>query len=270
MKRGIATLLAGILSSTVYATGILVADTVQITGQLREIAQDIRNYEEYLTQTALSSSQLVEAYKRYDQMLADYQQVLLEAERLQATLKGIDLQNFLDNLKTIDMYDPRYAKGDDPNVGSQPWDDAVERNKLLNGWGMTDAEWSEMNGAIPYTSNDREKAKAIFQYHKRKAEMSVQQDVAYVNFTKNIIQQIEKADETKAVLESLGDNDTLATNQLIARQQQLIIEQNLNQQVMQNTDFKMSNQLASEYFNNMAKSRAIREKAMADAFKGRN
>lgn len=270
MKRTLlAVIMAGILSSPVYA-GVPVDDFTQIAGQLRELSQGIRDYEEYIKQTALSNTQLLEAYKRYDQMLADYQQVLREAERLKTTLQGVDLQNFLNNLKNIDLYDPRYASGDDPNVGSKPWDDAVERNKLLNGWGMSDQEWSEMNAAIPYTGDDRERAKAIFQYRKRKAEMSIQQDVASDNFATNIASQAQEAQKTKDALDALGDNDSLATQQLIARQQQLLIEQNLNQQAQTNTDFKMSNQVANDYFNKMARARALKEKSMADAYKGDN
>lgn len=270
MKRTLlAVIMAGILSSPVYA-GVPVDDFTQIAGQLRELSQGIRDYEEYIKQTALSNTQLLEAYKRYDQMLADYQQVLREAERLKTTLQGVDLQNFLNNLKNIDLYDPRYASGDDPNVGSKPWDDAVERNKLLNGWGMSDQEWSEMNAAIPYTGDDRERAKAIFQYRKRKAEASIRQDLASKNFDANIVSQTEQAQQTKEALDALGDNDSLATQQLIARQNQLMIEQNLNQQAQTNTDFCMSNQIANDYFNKMARARALKEKAMADSYKGNN
>lgn len=271
MKRTfLAVIMAGILSSPVYATGIPVVDAVQVAGQLREISQSIRDYEEYIKQTILSNTQLIEAYKRYDQMLADYQLVLREAEGLKKTLKGVNLQNFLDDLKHIDLYDPRYASGDDANVGNKPWDNAVERNKLLNGWGMSDQEWSEMNEVIPYTGNDRERAKAIFQYRKRKAEMSIRQDVASDNFATNIVSQAKEAQNMKDALDTLGDNDSLATQQLIARQQQLLIEQNLNQQAQTNTDFKLSNQVANDYFNKMARARALKEKSMADAYKGGN
>lgn len=266
MKRALlAVILAGILSSTVYA-GVPVTDATMIAGQIRALTQGIKDYEEYIKQTTLSNTQLLEAYKRYDQMLADYQQVLREAERLKATLKGVDLQNFLNSLKDIDLYDPRYASRDDPHVGSQPWDDAVERNKLLNGWGMTDEEWSEMNAAIPYSGDDRQRAKEIFQYRKRKAESSVRQDLASQNFDTNLSEQAREAQKTKEALESLGDNDSLATQQLIARQNQLMIEQNLNQQAQTNMDFKMSNQVANDYFNKMARARAIKEKSMSEAF----
>ncbi|ERK05601.1 hypothetical protein L580_3311 [Serratia fonticola AU-P3(3)] len=264
-----AVLVGTLVSPTTYAGGIPTFDGVQIAGQLRELSQSILDYEQYIRQSVLSNEQLLEAYRRYDQMLADYQQVLREAERLKVVLTGIDLQDFLNELKNLDLYDPRYATGDDPNVGSQPWDDAVERNKLLNGWGMSDQEWSEMNAAIPYNGDDRERAKAIFQYHKRKAENSIQQDLAVNAFERNIVKQADKAQETKNALDTLGDNDVLATQQLIARQQQLIIEQNLNQQAQQNTDFKMSNQLENDYFNKMARARALKEKKMAEAFKGR-
>jgi len=56
--------------------------------------------------------------------------------------------------------------------------------------------------------------------------------------------------------------------QLIARQNQLMIEQNLNQQAQTNTDFSMSNQLANDYFNKMARSRELKEKAMSQSYKG--
>lgn len=262
-----ALLLASVLGTPAYAI-IPVTDGTQIAGQLQQLSQGIRDYEEYLKQTVLSNEQLLEAYKRYDQMLADYQQVLREAEALKTQLQGIDLQNFLDDLKTIDYYNPAYAVGDDPNVGSEPWDDAVERNKLLNGWGMSDQKWSDMNAAIPYTGDDRARAKAIFQYRKRKAEMAVNQDLASKNFGQNISDQVEEAQRTKDALDALGDNDQLATMQLIARQNQLMIEQNLNQQAQSNTDFSMSNQLANDYFNKMARARALKEKRMAEAFKG--
>ncbi|HFQ5986546.1 TPA: hypothetical protein ACHR7L_004864, partial [Yersinia enterocolitica] len=66
MKRTlIAILLAGVFSSPVYAI-IPVTDATQIAGQLREISQGIRDYEQYMKQTVLSNSQLLEAYKRYD------------------------------------------------------------------------------------------------------------------------------------------------------------------------------------------------------------
>ncbi|HFQ9467577.1 TPA: hypothetical protein ACHTH4_004789 [Escherichia coli] len=269
MKRCLlAIIVAAALSSQVHAIGIPVLDATQVAGQLRELSQGLRDYEQYLKQTALSNSDLLEAYKRYDQMLSDYKQVLREAQALKRQLQGIDLQNFLNDLKQIDMYDPRYASGDDPNVGSKPWDDAVERNKLLNGWGMSDEEWSEMNAAIPYTSNDRDRAKAIFQYRKRKAEGAIRQDLASRNFDKSLIEQTARADEMASALDELGDNDTLATQQLMARQNQMIIEQNLNIQAQKNTDFKMSNQIANDYFNNMAKERARKEKAMSKAYKG--
>lgn len=270
MKRRLiaAMLTAALAAPTAFATGVPVADGVQIAGQIRELSQGLKDYEEYLEQSVLSNNQLLEAYKRYDQMLADYRQALREAEKLKQQLTGIDLQTFLNRLKNIDMYDPRYSSGtDDANVGDAPWDNAVERNKLLNGWGMTDEEWSEMNAEIPYLGNDKQRAKAIFQYRKRKAEMAVRQDLAGQNNDQNITEQTSRANEIGQALDELGDNDVLATQQLMARQNQLIIEQNLNAQSQQNTDFKMSNQISNDYFNKMARARELREKNMSKAYK---
>lgn len=250
------------------ATGIPVVDAAQVAGQIRELSQGIRDYQEYIQQSALSNEQLLSAYQRYDQMLSDYKQVLREAEGLKSTLQGIDLQNFLDQLKNIDSYNPTYANGSDSHVGEEPWDNAVERNKLLNGWGMSDEEWSEMNANIPYLANDKQRAQAIFNYRKNKAEGAIRQNLAADTFDGQIADQTEKADALNKELKQLGDNDTLATQQLIAKQNQLIINQNLSSQSQQNTDFKMSNQLANDYFNNMAAARARKEKAMSNSYQG--
>lgn len=271
MKRCLlAILIAAALSGQAFAIGVPVVDGIQVAGQIRELSQGLRDYEQYLQQSVLSNNQLIEAYKRYDQMLSDYKQALREAQALKRQLQGINLQNFLDELKQIDMYDPRYSRGDDPNVGDQPWDDAVERNKLLNGWGMSDQEWSQMNDDIPYTANERERAKEIFQYRKRKAEGAIRQDLASRKTDQDIIEQTRRADELGNAIDELGDNDILATQQLMARQNQMIIEQNLQSQAQKNTDFKMSNQLENDYFNKMAKARERREKAMSKAYKEEN
>ncbi|EQB8100123.1 hypothetical protein ACYUN6_004804 [Escherichia coli] len=272
MKRCLlALLISAALSGQAFSyVGVPVADGAQIAGQIRELSQGLRNYDQYLKQTGLSNSQLLQAYKDYDQMLTDYKQVLREAQRLKATLEGQDLQTFLNRLKQIDMYDPRYSRGDDAHVGDKPWDDAVERNKLLNGWGMSDEEWSQMNAEIPYTANDRERAKEIFQYRKRKAEGAIRQDLASRKTDESLIEQTKRADELGSALDDLGDNDALATQQLMARQNQMIIDQNLEMQAQKNTEFKMSNQIANDYFNNMAKARERREKAMSKAYKEGN
>lgn len=257
-------------AAQVNATGIPVVDAVQVAGQIRELSQGIRDYQEYLQQTVLSNSELLSAYQRYDQMLSDYKQVLREAEGLKSTLQGIDLQNFLNQLKNIDAYDPSYSTGSDSHVGEEPWDNAVERNKLLNGWGMSDEEWSEMNASIPYLANDKQRAQEIFKYRKNKAEGAVRQDLAGETYDNQISDQTDKANALEQDLKKLGDNDSVATQQLIARQNQLIIDQNLNAESQKNTDFKMSNQLSNDYFNNMAAARERREKAMSKSYQGNN
>ncbi|MGE1099182.1 hypothetical protein ACQJZ4_19815, partial [Bacillus altitudinis] len=83
---------ASFLASPTYAI-VPVTDYVQIAGQLRELSQGLKDYEEYLQQSVLSNNQLLEAYKRYDQMLADYRQTLREAEKLKQQLTGVNLQD---------------------------------------------------------------------------------------------------------------------------------------------------------------------------------
>lgn len=104
MKRCLLSMLIAVmLSGQVLATGVPVADGVQILGQIRELSQGLRDYEQYLQQSILSNNQLLEAYKRYDQMLSDYKQALREAQALKRQLQGMNLQSFLEKLKQIDM-----------------------------------------------------------------------------------------------------------------------------------------------------------------------
>ncbi|MGP0719040.1 type VI secretion protein, partial [Escherichia coli] len=89
-----------------------------------------------MEQTILNNKELLEAYKQYNQMLEDYKQILREAEGLKDKLSSIDYKNFMDEIARIsNQFDPVYGGGRMvKNTGNAPWDNAYERNLLLNGY----------------------------------------------------------------------------------------------------------------------------------------
>ncbi|STM47053.1 Uncharacterised protein [Escherichia coli] len=47
---------------------------------------------------------------------------------------------------------------------------------LLNGYGLTNEEYAEMLAAIPYTSDDRERARQMFEYRQRRVVEGISKD----------------------------------------------------------------------------------------------
>lgn len=181
MRKQLAVILFSVMTgliTTPAISSVPVADAAQILGQARAMMQDIKNYKEYMEQTILNNKELLEAYKQYNQMLEDYKQILREAEGLKDKLSSIDYKNFMDEIALIsNQFDPVYGGGRMvKNTGNEPWDNAYERNLLLNGYGLTDEEYAEMLAAIPYTSDDRERARQMFEYRQRRVVEGISKD----------------------------------------------------------------------------------------------
>ncbi|NIH07054.1 type VI secretion protein [Providencia rettgeri] len=259
MRKNIkAVVLAAFLSvSTAQAGGILTFDATSALNQVREMVQDLNNYAEYIETTALNNNQLIEAYKQYDQMLADYQQTLKEAMALKDKIEGMDPDYFLQKLAEIaNAHDPLFSEDGGKiatNTGNQAWDDAYERNKILTGYGLTDDEYNEMLAKIPFGGDERQRAQEMFEYRQKRVAQGIAKDAYVIELQNNIKEQ---SDETlfklkKRRLEQ-GDNSLTASVQFLAEQNEQLLYQINALQAQQAEAMKYNDRLADHYFNNMA------------------
>ncbi|ELL0548203.1 type VI secretion protein [Salmonella enterica] len=270
-RRLIAALVAGVIGATSLPAlaEIPVADPQQILGQAQAMVQDLNNYKEYMEQTVLDNNQLLEAYKQYNQMLEEYKQVLREAEGLKDKLSSIDYKNFMDEIGRIaDQYDPVFGGGKlVKNTGNEPWDNAVQRNQLLNGYGMTDEEYVEMIAQIPYSGDDRERARQMFEYRQRRVVEGISKDA----FVGTLQVQLDEQRETlqklqKRRLENLGDNSTTASIQFLAEQNEQLLQQIQSLQLQQAEAMKYNGRFDDHFFNKRAEEEARKARQLQEAW----
>ncbi|HDX3861184.1 TPA: type VI secretion protein [Escherichia coli] len=271
MRKQLAVVLFSVMTgliTTPAISGVPVADAAQILGQARAMMQDIKNYKEYMEQTILNNKELLEAYKQYNQMLEDYKQILREAEGLKDKLSSIDYKNFMDEIALIsNQFDPVYGGGHMvKNTGNEPWDNAYERNLLLNGYGLTDEEYAEMLAAIPYTSDDRERARQMFEYRQRRVVEGISKDAFVGTLQIQLDEQKKNLQRLKDQRETLGENDTTASIQFIAKQNEQLLQQIQSLQLQQAEAMKYSGRLDDHYFNKRAQQEELKARQLQRAW----
>ncbi|EAN2613863.1 type VI secretion protein [Salmonella enterica] len=271
-RRLVAALVAGVISAATLpasASGIPTADAAQILGQAQQMVQDLKNYKEYMEQTVLDNKQLLEAYKQYNQMLEEYKQVLREAEGLKDKLSSVDYENFMNEIGRIaDQYDPLFGSGKlVKDTGNEPWDDAVQRNQLLNGYGLTDEEYAEMLAQIPYSGDDRERARQIFEYRQRRVVEGISKDAFIGTLQKKLKKQGKGLIELQGERGRLGANDTTASIQFLAKQNELLLEQIQSLQLQQAEAMKYSGRFDDHFFNKRAEEEARKARQLQEAWK---
>lgn len=271
-RRLVAALVAGVISAAtlqVNASGVPTADVAQILGQAQAMVQDLNNYKEYMEQTVLDNNQLLEAYKQYNQMLEEYKQVLREAEGLKDKLSSIDYKNFMDEIGRIaDQYDPVFGGGKlVKNTGNEPWDNAVQRNQLLNGYGLTDEEYAEMIARIPYSGDDRERARQMFEYRQRRVVEGISKDAFVGTLQNQLNEQKNTLQDLKDRRLGLGDNDTTASIQFLAEQNEQLLLQIQSLQLQQAEAMKYSGRFDDHFFNKRAQQEEQKARQLQESWK---
>ncbi|ECL5469419.1 type VI secretion protein [Salmonella enterica] len=258
--------------SLTMAAGIPVGDATNALNQVRQMVQDLNNYKEYLETTILTDNQLIQAYKEYNSMLEEYKRLYQEASALADDIEGISSIDFNNMLADIaNKFDPYYGKYHGAVVketGDEFWDDAYERNKILNGYGMTDEEYAEMISSIPYTDDQREMAQRMFEYRQRRVAQGIQRDTYIARLEDHMADK-----ETEAMLEldervklNQKDNNLTANVQLLNQQTQHLLKQMNRMQSQQLEAMKYNDRLADHYFNKRAAAEARKQKQLQRNF----
>lgn len=258
--------------SLTMAAGIPVGDATNALNQVRQMVQDLNNYKEYLETTILNDEQLIQAYKEYNSMLEEYKRLYQEASALAGDIEGLSMDDFNTMLADIaNKFDPYYGDYQGAVVkdtGDEFWDDAYERNKILNGYGMTDEEYAEMLTSIPYTDDDRERAKRMFEYRQRRVAEGIKRDAYIAQLETHMATEekrvINKLDER--VAENQKDNNLTANVQLLNEQNQHLLKQIDRLQSQQLEAMKYQDRLADHYFNRRAAAEARKQKQLQRDF----
>lgn len=258
--------------SLTMAAGIPVGDATNALNQVRQMVQDLNNYKEYLETTILTDNQLIQAYKEYNSMLEEYKRLYQEASALAGDIEGLSMDDFNNMLADIaNQFDPYYGDNKGAIVkdtGNEFWDDAYERNKILNGYGLTDEEYAEMLTSIPYTDDQREMAQRMFEYRQRRVAEGIKRDAFIAQLETHMATKEKEAldDLDNAVKQNKKDNNLTANVQLLNEQNQHLLKQIDRLQSQQLESMKYQDRLADHYFNRRAAAEARKQKQLQRSF----
>lgn len=270
-KSAILTLLLGLCVAEVRAA-YPVTDATNALNQVRQIVQDLNNYKEYMATTILNDEQLVQSLTEYKALLQEYQRLYKEASALAGNIDGLSMDEFNQMLADIaNQFDPLYGDYNGAMVkdtGNSFWDDAYERNLMLNGYGMTNEEFAQMIADIPYTDDQREMAQRMFEYRQRRVAQGITRDTYIAQLEDHMATKEKQAmnELDKEVERNQVDNNLTANVQLLNRQTQHMLKQMDRLQSQQLEAMKYNDRLADHYFNKRAEAEARRQKRLQEAF----
>jgi hypothetical protein len=250
MKRALYVLLIvislGAFNQSAIAGGIPTIDIANLTQQLVQYLQQIRDYQELMNQTSTQTNQYVQMIRDYQQTMREYQSYL---RQLQGVKHMIDTQDWLRLMGTIKQYSGKAKRSYavltmDPESETYDEDlDAVMREYGHVPRKPADVEaearelgiWSE-----EYARQVREDYEA---YQLMKDRLRMVSDNSRID-REETQKQIKKHAQ---ILDNLGDESDLATQQAIAAQNLTIMKQ-----------LRQSADIQNKIMLNMANERAER------------
>jgi hypothetical protein len=219
---------AGVNGSAV-AGGIPVIDVAHIAETVMSYQQQLRDYKEFLLQTQLIDSQLV-------QMITDYQQVLTEYRHYLNQIKGLQHQiSAGDWAQIVASIAPNYGSFDPgllPTMDTSSATYHADTRRILETYDLapmttTDAvNRYKALGAHTLGTDKTDFIQEEFTHLNRAYERYAnQQEVAAANYA--ALKKFDDEDRVKMAkkIRTLGDESDLATLHLIASQQNMAMKQ---------------------------------------------
>lgn len=262
---------AGVNGSAV-AGGIPVIDVAHIAETVMSYQQQLRDYKEFLLQTQLIDSQLL-------QMITDYQQVLKEYGHYLNQIKGLQHQiSAGDWAQIVASITPHYGSFDPgllPTMDTSSATYHADTRRILESYDLapmttTDAvNQYKALGAHTLGTDKTDFIQEEFTHLNRAYERYAnQQEIVAANNKALEDFDKDKRMELAKYVENLGDESDLATLQAIARQQNIAMEQQKMIGAIQNQQLQTYEPFSA--YANSIKQRAYKKELMRlNKIKGR-
>jgi hypothetical protein len=218
--------ICAVLPVSAVASGIPVVDVAHIAKTVVSYNQQLKDYAEAVTQTALADSQLVQMYQDYSQVLTEYNHYLNQINSLKDQISGTDwdfiMQSVVDEWSSYDLYDFGVIPQMDPS--SATFDEDLRT--ILEEYGLapratdaviTDFEVMGVADAGLHVAN-METANQIYTKYANQNLLAAHNETQLKKLTESRVR-------SQTMLNSLGDESDLATLQFLATQNQMLSEQ---------------------------------------------
>ena len=247
-------------NAPIYAAGIPTFDAVALAQSIKDIRQSLIEYDEMLEQTGLNVDQLNGILKSYQQALYQYDHLLAQAQSLKDKLEANDYLAFLQAAGELEAVNPFNTNANDirqayNNASTQQ---AVAQTNHLYGEINNKDEYQELlkkTYGTSYISPEE-----LHPYNQ--ANIAVIQKTYSNNAEKRTAERYSDISQLDNKRLRLGDESQLETTQLMAEQNQLLLDQMQQLAELTQQQMSLSNQFENQYHINQQKENERKMKAV--------
>lgn len=246
-----AAVITSIMPVSAKASGIPTVDVAAIAQIILDYTNQLEQYTELMAQSALEESQLLEAIRLYEQTMISYEHMLSQMQGLKDKL-GVEAwsevyEKYEDILNTYPPYITDFNASDLVRIN----DDL--NNLYYRSPSLEDTE--DLLLSLGYAADDLAQATEHATQGYQKEQLAATQALASEKIDNRLKVQVERAGEVADKRLRLGPEDYLATLQLMAEQNELMLSTMHEQAVINNTQLQYSNQMEAQHFSAMSQGR---------------
>ena len=229
---------------TTYASGFPVVDIASIAQAVSDYSNQLLQYTEQMQQTILEESQLAQLIASYEQTMVSYNHMLTQMNSLKRMMDRRDWEGLYKKYASvIDSY-----PGSMPDFNSGKW---INKGKDLQSlYARIDRakDLEDAIRAIPFDAKSEDQATLASEQSFAREQLAVGQSLFVDDMNSEIQIQMERYGEVAEKRASLGPEDHLKTLQVMAEQNELMIEASQQQNAINNAQLQYSNQLDTHVF----------------------
>lgn len=227
-----------------FSSGIPTVDVANLTQAVQQYLNELEQYAEMMDQGATQQQELLNAVHQYEQMLTEYEHMLRQMEALENKVSARDWEGiyamYEDIINSFPANEPDY---DDPE-----WQEA---NEQVGGVYERGSELEQIEDEIegmPYTADSQGVVIERARQRHRQAAQATGQHYAVGKVNERLKEQMMIADDLDDQRLMLGPESHLQTLQLIAEQNQAMLDAMHQQISVSNAQLQYSNQFDAEFF----------------------
>ncbi|WP_263147670.1 hypothetical protein [Pseudomonas sp. RIT-PI-AD] len=246
LRAAIAAVVMGIAPGPVAASGFPTVDIAAIAQSVTDYINQLQQYAELMAQTALNESQLAEAIKLYEQTMTEYDHMLRQMEGLKSRISNRQWQQIYAKYGSVINTYP----GMKPDFDSDRWAKINRELETLFPRAQRLSDIEDDLASLGYDSSSLQHITETARQSYAREQLAVGQSMFVQDMDDELEVQMGRYGEVSSKRASLGSEDHLATLQVMAEQNELVIEALQQQSAISNAQLQYSNQLESHYFSN--------------------
>lgn len=244
LRDSIIALVVGTMPVTSFASGFPVVDIASIAQAVTDYSNQLLQYTEQMQQTILEESQLAQLISQYEQTMVSYNHMLTQMRSLQRMMDRRDWQGLY--TKYASVIDSYPGAGVDFNTGK--W---INKGKDLQKLYARIDKAKDLETAIraiPFDATSEDRATVASEQSFAREQLAVGQSLFVDDMNDELEVQMTRYGEVAEKRAALGPEDHLKTLQVMAEQNELMIEASQQQNAINNAQLQYSNQLDAHVF----------------------